>query len=398
MRCGGSCDCESVVSFLAPAFFIAGVAAALGVVGLHFIVMRQPPSGVFPTVRFLPARPAVARTVARVPEDLLLLLVRVLGLLLIGAAFARPVLHPHRARVGAVVLWDRSRAARDAGEVQDSVRGVLRGLHGPAVLVMFDSGARSAVPLSAGDSTLPSVARVEVRGNVSAALVAGLHAAAAMRERADSIAITLVSPLVAEEVDAATDSIRALWPGEVRLVRVSARVDSGGVGLARPTMDWPQDGHAHGTVVRPVSDTVGGVVAGTTVLVAPFVRRWGFDHETRVLARWLDGEPAAVERVVGAGCEHSLAVPVPTAGDLVLREEWRRLVDIVRAPCGREIVVGGYAPAAWVTDTARHVRVAADQVGLAEAPRSRLVVWLLALGLLALMVEPAVRRFGVVRT
>jgi hypothetical protein len=378
------------MSFVAPVFFAAAVGAALVVVGLHFIVMRQPPNAVFPTARFLPARPAVARTVARAPEDLLLLAARVLALLLIGAGFARPVVTPHRARVVPIVMVDRSRAVANAREVADSVRGVLEavGATTPAFLVLFDSSAHSS-QVGAMDS-VPTVPRVEARGNVSSALVAAYLAAARIRNRADSIELTLVSPLAAEEIDAATDSIRAVWPGAVRLVRVGTRVDSAGT---RPTIDWPSDGHARGTVARPIVDTVRAVVAGETVVVAPFVRRWGFGPgaPSRVIMRWVDGEPAAIERTSGAGCEHDVAVPVPSEGDLVLRSEWRRLVEVVEAGCGREVAHRAALPAAWVSDAARPWRVASGRVGAADTARSPLVIWLLAAGLLMLLVEPAVR-------
>ena len=129
--------------------------------------------------------------------------------------------------------------------------------------------------------------------------------------------LTLVSPLTAEEVDAATDSIHALWPGAVRLVRVRASpVDSGGTPA---TVDWPADGHAAGTVARSAADTEGALVAtgsGRLVVVSPFVRKWRFDSvgDARVVLRWVDGEPAAVERAEGTGCVRHVAVPVPTEG------------------------------------------------------------------------------------
>jgi Aerotolerance regulator N-terminal len=381
------------IALLAPGFMVAGVVAAIGVIGLHFIVMRQPPSGVFPTVRFLPARPAVARTIARVPEDLLLLLARALALLLIGAAFARPVLRPHRASILHIVMVDRSRAVRDIQEVADSARTVMSGTGtGPAlpvILVLFDSAARTVEGSSASDA-LVGVRPVEAPGNASGGFVAALRAAAQWRGRADSVDLTVVSPLVGEEVDAATDSIRALWPAVVRLVRVGARNDSSG---ARPTIVWPADGHARGAVARRVVDTIGGVVIGKSVIVAPFVRRWGFDTAARVLARWVDGEPAAVERVVGTRCEHAVAVPVPADGDLVLRSEWRRLVDVVGAPCGRGVVdVGGMVPVPWKVDSARAWRVGTDRIVGAETRRSAIVLWLLVAGLVMLLVEPVVRR------
>jgi hypothetical protein len=382
------------VSFLAPEFFAAGVAAALGVVALHFIVMRQPPSAVYPTARFIPIGPAVARTVARVPDDLLLLLLRVVALLLIGAAFARPVFHPRGAALLRIVVADRSRAVADEREVGDSVRAILSlAGGGPSIVVLFDSATRT-VELGGLDS-LVGAHRSDARASVSSALIAALRAATRGRERADSVELTVVSPLIVEEVDAATDSIRALWPGSVRLVRVAARGDSSAG--TRPTINWPPDGHAPGSSARGVVDTVGAVVAGNVVVVAPFERRWRIDTSgtswrgERVLARWVDGEPSAVERVSGAGCEHDVVVPIPTDGDLALRPEFRRFVESIDASCGRDGVPEGRLPVMWAPDSARSWRVTTHRLAGEESARLRVVAWLLVAAAGALVIEPMLR-------
>ncbi len=125
------------MSFGAPWFLAAGGVAALGVLALHLIVMRQPPSAVFPTTRFLPLRPAVARTVARVPEDLLLLAVRVAVVVCVSAAFARPVLHPRAVPLINLVVVDRSRDVASVREATDSARAVLASSSGgqPVIVV-----------------------------------------------------------------------------------------------------------------------------------------------------------------------------------------------------------------------------------------------------------------------
>ena len=98
------------MTFLAPMFFYMALGVAAGAVALHFIVTRQPTSSPLPTVRFVPPSAVRVTTVSPVPEDLPLLLVRVLAVLCIGAALARPVLVPHRRPVARVVLADVSRA------------------------------------------------------------------------------------------------------------------------------------------------------------------------------------------------------------------------------------------------------------------------------------------------
>ena len=127
------------MTFLAPIFFYIGIAVAAGAVALHFIVTRQPASSPLPTVRFVPTSSVRVTTVAPVPEDLLLLLLRVLLALVIGAALARPVLTPERRTVAHIVLADVSRAVGDIAAVRDSARAILE----PGdVLVVFDSAAR----------------------------------------------------------------------------------------------------------------------------------------------------------------------------------------------------------------------------------------------------------------
>ena len=386
------------MSFGAPWFLAAGGVAALGVLALHLIVMRQPPSAVFPTTRFLPPRPAVARTVARVPEDLLLLAVRVAAVVCVSAAFARPVLHPRAVPLINLVAVDHSRDVASAREAMDSVRAVLANISGgQRVIVLFDTSLTTID--TPGSDSLANLARTDARGSVSLGLIGALRASARFRDRADSMTLTLVSPLTAEEVDAATDSIRALWPGAVRLVRVRVSpADSGG---ALATVDWPADGHAAGTVARAVADTEGALVAtgsGRLVVVSAFVRKWRFDStgDARVVLRWVDGEPAAVERAEGTGCVRHVAVPVPTEGDLVLRAGYQRLADAMRAPCGRIWEAGSRLSAPWLADrdTARPWRIATARLS-PPPPSPSLAAWLLVAAAALVFGELLLRGRGV---
>jgi hypothetical protein len=374
------------MTFLARGYLIAAIGAAIGVVALHLIVMRQPPRDIMPTARFVPPGPAVARTVTRRPEDLLLLLVRTAAILMLGTAFAKPVWHARRVPVLRVVIADRSRVVGDMAEMADSARRVLVGARD--VLVLFDSAPR-VIEARGGDS-LRSVHRAAAAGNVSAALVGALRAAGQVANQADSIEMTLVSPVSQDEVDAATDSIRGLWPGAVRLVRVASRVDSGRP--LSPTVDWPADGHAAGATARSVADTVNAVVAGGDVVVAPFERRWRVDTSgARVIARWVDGEPAAVERARGVGCARTVAIPVASVGDLVLRPEWQRFAHAIRGACGRAGDHPGVL-AQWDAATTRPTRVASRVVVSAAETTNRLTTWLLGGVIVALLAEILARR------
>ena len=378
------------MSFLAPAYLIAGLGVAGAVLGLHFIVMRQPPSEMLPTARFIPLRPAQARTVERRPDDVPLLLARLAAIVLLGAAFARPIQRPAPGSVLRIAVADRSRAIADPREVADSVRRLR-----PTVVIAFDSATR--VIESGVSDSLVGWRRGTARGAISPALVSALRAASRLGAQADSIEVTVVSPVASEEMDAATDSIRALWPGEIRLVRVTARVDS--VGQTAAVLDWPDDGHAVGARARVPVDTVSAVVAtgGRAVLVAPFARAWRIDTVgARVVARWVDGEPAAVERVVGVGCNREITVPRPTAGDLTSRAEFRRFGAAMARPCGTDGDDTGRLPmatVAWRDDSTRARLVPSRAIVSATSSPSPLAQWLLAAALVALVIEPVVRRW-----
>src|SRR5206468_5534426 len=54
----------------------------------------------------------------------------------------------------------------------------------------------------------------------------------------------------------------------------------------------------------------------------------------RIVARWVDGEAAAVEQRSGSGCIRTVAVDVPERGDLVLEPSLARFVAVLAEPCG----------------------------------------------------------------
>ena len=386
------------MSFLAPAFFYAGLIAAAGAIALHFIVMRQPPSDMLPTTRFIPARPAVARTVNKVPEDLLLLLTRIAAMVLIGAAFARPVLHPQRASILHIVIADRSRAVADVHEVADSV-GHIFGAHAndkSSILVLADSSAHE-ITAHIADS-LKHLQRVGARGAISAALITAIRTGSRIHDLADSVDITVVSPLTLDEMDVATDSIRAVWPGQIRAIRVAAYKDSAAANASHALVNWPADGHAPDAGARNPVDTARAVIAGRAVLVAEMPRRWQFDSTqlrvagTEVIARWADGEPAAIERSTAGGCTRDVVVPKPVAGDLMLRPEYQRFTAVFDAPCGQALRSANPVIAPWVVDSAMPRHIATRALADASLAPTLLTKWCLGLGLLVLLIELLVRR------
>ena len=418
------------MTFLAPWALFVGALAAAGLVVLHLVARQRPASYPLPTARFVPDRRTLVRRVSRRPRDLLLLLLRVVLVLSAAAAFARPVLTPRRAALARVLVLDRSAAVADRAEALRRAREIMSdGV--PTQVLTLDS---LAVAIGSGAAVLDSLAEVssvETRstGSISAALAAARRTGAEMGARADSVELVLVSPLTEREVDAATDSIRAAWPGAVRLARLSARADSVSTpALERAVPDADVLGPALGArtvqassgavrIVRGAlqrADSVfarrGGVVVhwdsvgarplepsavamGDDVIVAALGRDT-LAATGVVLARWADGAPAAVEARLGEGCVREVGIGVPVAGDLPLSPAFQRVVNGLSDGCAHSHTLVG-AP----LDS---VRVAAiiGTSGLAsggalangvERP-TPIVPWLLGLALTCALVELLLRR------
>jgi hypothetical protein len=412
------------MSWLIPSALGIAAAAALVVVALHFIARSRPLAEPLPTARFVPERPIHARTRSLALTDLLLLLMRVIAVLLIGAAIAGPVVS-RNGRVARVFVLDRSRAVTDVGEVRDSARTLIGAND---VILAFDS---SAVRVA----MLDSLARVDVRGSLSTALAAGSRVAVALAANADSVELVLVSALAREEIDNATERLRASWPGRIRVipvagtadVRVSPRVEvraptndgvAAGLSLMGVTSNtgtvrvvrgpltgddsawastsghvvihWPARDEETGWQRRDPIDAIGGVAAGAATVVARFPRLWHLRGNP--IARWSDGEPAAVEHAVGGGCVRDVGVLLDDASDLTLRAPFHRFATELLAPCG------GTRATSPIDST---MRVAlAGTAGLAPSvslrdlatETSRWTPWLLAIASLLLIGELAVRR------
>jgi len=418
------------MTWIAPGYLIWGSVAVLAIAALHLFARRRPPSQELPTARFVPDRALRITSRGIAPSDVLLFLARALAVVAIATAFASPLVRRARARVGRVVVVDRSRAVANIAELRDSVRSVLR--EGDA-LVTFDSAAHAAAAADAD-----SIGVSDARGSLTAAMTGASRVAGTRADRADSLELVIVSPLLAEEIDEATPVARHAWSGRARLVRVRARgsdtasysldVEPGDDALlaslrlrgvraagasvrvrrARPSVadsvwarergrvlvHWPRsDDRATAWLRRDRVDTVGGVAAGGAVVVAPLLRAWNLAGAGRVTARWVDGEPAAVEHDAGNGCIRDVGIDVDAASDAPLRPEFRRLTTALLAPCG-----GASAfDARPATDTLVSSLVGAGRLASADAftapgRHSPWTAWLLAAALALLALEWALRR------
>jgi len=437
------------MSFLLPGFLVAAGAIAACTVLLHFIVTRQPDLWRLPTARFAPERAIQARARVLEPKNLLLLAVRVALVLAVGAALARPVLSPARRDRVRIVLLDRSRAVASAHEAADSARALLGDRD---VLIVFDSAA--TVLESGAPDHLARLSLATRAGRLSTGLIGALRGASRIRDRADSIELVVVSPLVREEIDAATDSLRALWPAGIRLVRTKARTDSGArppvtfegalddplrvallpsrisasgsasvrlvrrlataadsawaAGAGRVLVVWPALREVPGGWTRETVDTVGAVATGSAVVVAPFVRtvihRGGIASgpsaprddsvSARVIARWVDGEPAAIEEARVAGCIRTVTIDVPVAGDLVLDARFAKLVAALCERCGGGMdltPLDEAARAQLAGDSGGHHALAAGFAAPEQVP-SPWSRWLLLAAVLLVAAESVLRR------
>jgi hypothetical protein len=398
-----------MLTFLVPGFLYAAGAVALGVVALHFLVTQQPRTDVLPTVRFFPDVLARSTSLAIRPSDFLLLAVRVLAILLIGAAFAQPLFSPTHHTVARLVAVDVSGSVGDHAKLADSARAYIADV---AAVVLFDSAAHDVSRQAAADSLRAFAARSSTRvslaapGRLSPALIALLRAAARVRDEADSLELVVISPLVGEEGDAATLAIRSLWPGHLLPVRVAAATSAAQqpANDRRVALEWADSGTSTLWVPRSSVDTIGGVRAGDNVLVYPFARRWRLKEgaatsstTSRVYARWMDGEPAALERLSAGGCVRSIAFTLPDVGDAALRPEFMRFVQGLSAPCGtrRDLALLSTEFMKAFEGPSRLAPARSIQPRVIKT--TPLVPWLLAAAILLLLAELLVRRRSVSR-
>jgi hypothetical protein len=398
------------MTFLAPAYLLAAGLAALAVVGLHFLSAHEPPSAPLPTTRFIPDSQVQAFALTVRLSEVPLLLLRVVLILLIGAALARPVWTAERMQTARIVAVDVSRAIGSPRELIDSAG---RYVEGAAAVLLFDHEVRTLRPEVAAETLAAWAAAHDTarsegargrRASLSAAFIAASRAAARLRDRADSLELVVVSGFVEEQRDAATLATRALWPGGVRLVPVArARPAGAGDGERRPhpvRIEWADSGRAAGWLPRAVPDTVGAVRSGDVVLVHPFPRRWRLAladeaaGETlgRVYAWWSDGEPAAFERLENGACVRTIGFAIPEDGDVRLRPAFQQFLAGLQEPCGEPEAYDPLPDEFMAALAGPASRASADDVERADLRTTPLMPWLLGAALLVALMEMVARR------
>ena len=379
-----------MIAFLHPGFLYAAAAASALVVALHFLVAEQPKAGVLPTVRFFPDVDVRATTLAVRLSDILLLLLRATTLMLIGAAFAQPRTRPSRSAIVRIVAVDVSGSAASRREVADSA---AKYTPSAGAIIAFDSIARETSGEDSDSllSALRTDSAARTAGSLSSALVVALRAASRLRDRADSLDLVIVSPFLAEERDSATPAIRALWPGRIQLVRVGGIPF--GTGTAAKT-EWADSASSPVWSTRTKPDTVGALSFAGHAVIYPFERKWKLaehDRSIRVTGRWVDGEPAIIERESSSGCTRSAAVTLPTRGDAILRTSFARLLRDASAPCYQDDrsppTNETLAALSGAGNLAPTTRIAPE-----AARTTPLVPWLLGAALLLALLELPVRR------
>jgi hypothetical protein len=402
------------VALLFPWFAVAGAAGATAMVVAHLISLRTRAPRPLPTARFVAGASERTAVFERRPQDNALLALRAGALLLAGVGLAGPVITVAEGEPVRVLIADYANA-RDSAEVGDSVRAI--------------EGAR--------------VIDLRDQWSLTGAFVEALRRAGELGQRGHPVQLSLVSPLIEANVDSATLAVRALWPARVQLVPVAAAPAAsrsyaalfrGGVDdplrfavarlsataaatdtvlvsrLPLTAADSAMAGRGHAVVHMPPTgisavfaaasraDTVYGLAVEAYTMIAVLERLSRLvplepgSATGLVVARWIDGAPAAVERSLGAGCVREVGFAVPAVGDLVVSRSFHRVLSVITAPCGaqrRSAVLGDRQRAALAGTGAEQTVFRPIHSQAAFSPAAPLLL-LLAVGML--LAELIVRR------
>ena len=402
------------MSVVAPGWLGVAALASLAIVAIHLIAWRLPRTVALPTARFVPDEPArrAARTIRL--ADLMLLVLRVAVVLLGGVAMARPVFESRPSGSATVIAVA---SVGDSAVRTDSVRAIPHADH--TSFVVFDTTAQvvdesSALRASPGSGEY----------SLSAGLLAAIREARRLQQAYDTVRIALVAPFARSSFDNATSDVRAMWPDSIRLVRIPlpARVPAlaqlefetsgddpvvAGIRLARANglirgksrviregsaappdageliLLWPR-------AIRHDSARTDAVYAGGMTAIGQFTPMPLGDSGS-VIARWMNGEPAATELQRAGGCIRRIGFDVPDGGDFVLTPSFQRLTAELLAPCGG-MHETAQAPDSLVASLSQPSPGSSTRVRLSDDSRNRTAAIIMVLAILLGLAELVVRR------
>jgi len=416
------------MTFLAPGWIALAAVTSLAVAVIHLIAWRQPRAVKLPTARFVPDEPArrAARTIR--PADLALLALRVSILMAGGVAMARPTLSPSPEGEATVVAIERSAAIADTAALRDNIRDALPA--GRTAFVVFDT---TATILENQDAAMADVLRAGAgdRTSLTVGLVAAIREARRLTSDYESVEIVLASTFSRASFDRATQGVRGTWPDSIRVVRqpraaeelipVSVEITgsgddpvAAGIRLAQSNgllrgasrivrhavsasdRAWVDTGRV--LVIWPraeanITDRVDGIHAGGFTAIGHF-RRQPLGDSGRVMARWLDGAPAATESKLGSGCVRTIGFDMADVGDFVLTPAFQRLASVLTAPCGGNRAQGAAADSIIAALIAPSTLTPASAMPDESRRPNRLAAMLMVLAIIFALGELVLRRRG----
>jgi len=407
------------MNFAAPGWIGLAALASLAVVAIHLIAWRLPRTVVLPTARFVPDEPArrAARTVRL--ADLALLALRVAIVMTGGLAMARPIFEARP--TGSATVIALAGGSGDSLARRDSVRVVQGGER--TTFVVFDT---SAQVLTAEAAAL-SAAQSASEASLTTGLLAAIREAHRLGMQYDTVRIVVVSPFLRTSFDNATRAVRSMWPDSIHLVRIPlgevadspttlqfestgddpvvagirlARANGLIRGESRVIREGPAAAPVPGTTVvlwprtEPNDELrVDAVHANDVTAIGQFIPT-PLGDSGRVIARWVNGAPAAREVVQGGGCVRTIGFDVPDVGDFVLTPSFQRLTAELLAPCGgrRDSDV---APDSMLAAFSTPVSDAPSAIQGADDSRNRIAAILMVLAVLLGIAELLTRRKAV---
>ncbi len=435
-----------------PWVLAGALVAVAGVIAAHLLSVRKPPTLWLPTARFVPEQTVRAVSRARTPSDRALLAVRVLTVLVMGAALAGVTYAGATVPVTSLLVLDRT-VVTDSGAWRTAMQSAVAE-QAPVAAVVVDGRvvhARDVALETFVDTLSPAQGSDETNASLAAALLMARRAAPGVAEGADSVRLVIVSELREDVATPALDAVRSTWPGRVTVVPVEAGAGSGvdtdadapaPRGTVRDSVTVRADGDdviaaafarwgdlpaARARVVRDVitredsafaesggvlvawapsaippgwsarGDTMQAMIANGRAIVTPFHRSAAAPAEpadARAVVWWADGSAAVSEEALGAGCVRWVGFE-PPAGDVMLGMSARGVLSALAGACGARGTLGAPAPlgAEQVTRLAgdgplARAQALRDATTSGPSPATR---WLLLSALVLLVVESVMR-------